>query len=56
MRAMLMRLQRRRHRNKSELEHGAAVVLGWCAARTSAQIEALPKTWERFEAQRPFWK
>jgi len=56
VRALLERLQRRRRRNRPEFERGAAVVLGWCAARTTAQIEGLPRTWDEFTAQRPFWK
>jgi triphosphatase len=56
MRAMLERLQSRGRRNRAELDRGAAVVLGWCAARSAAQIDALPAIWERFESQRPFWK
>ena len=47
---------RRRAASRDEFDHGAALVLGWSAARVAAEIERLPKTWSRFLDTRPFWK
>lgn len=56
VRALLARLKPRRATGMVEFDRGAALVLGWCIARTAAQLERLPSTWDTFVAQRPFWK
>lgn len=56
VRMLLARLKPRQGGSAVAFDRGAALVLGWSSARTAAQIEQLPATWETFAALRPFWK
>ncbi len=56
VRHLLARLGRNKIDDRAAFERGAAVVLGWCAARVTTEIERLPTTWARFVDQRVFWK
>ncbi len=56
VRDLLARLVRGKLTDRVAFERGSAVVLGWCAARVTSEIERLPATWERFVDQRIFWK
>ncbi len=48
--------RRPRGAEREDFERGAALMLGWSAARVAAEIEGLPATWERFADVKPFWK
>jgi inorganic triphosphatase YgiF len=55
LRALLARLGRRRVADRAAFERGAALVLGWCAAREAAELRHLPETWRDFQDRRSFW-
>jgi triphosphatase len=38
------------------LARAEGIVTGWIAARVRIDLEHLPKIWQRFAEQRPFWK
>jgi CHAD domain-containing protein len=38
------------------LARADGIVTGWIAARVRDDLEHLPKVWQRFAEQRPFWK
>ena len=42
--------------NMTELARAEGIVTGWIAARVRIDLEHLPKVWQRFAEQRPFWK
>lgn len=56
VRQLLTRLAHGKVIDRAAFERGAAVVLGWCAARVTTEIDRLPVTWARFGEQRIFWK
>ncbi len=55
-RLLLARLARGRSGRDPDMASGAALVLGWCAAREDACIGELPMRWDAFAGARPFWK
>ncbi len=56
VRQLLTRMARGKIVDRTAFERGSAVVLGWCAARVTTEIDRLPATWTRFSDQRIFWK
>jgi inorganic triphosphatase YgiF len=56
LRAMLERLAQDARATDGDFARGAALVLGWAAAREAAGLDALPAAWARFAARRGFWK
>lgn len=55
-RLLLARLARGRGGRSPAMQSGAALVLGWCAAREEACLERLPACWSAFAEAKPFWR
>jgi triphosphatase len=55
LRALLARLSRQRVADRTAVERGVALVLGWCAAREAGELRDLPAAWRDFLDRRVFW-